>query len=362
MSNTQVRFRAILHIGLCGAGVFFFLLTSHALFAYQAYSDGSKPDGLGNCASCHEVLINGHVEGFQGRAGLHSAHTTNATSTCTLCHVQEGDVPQLNTSGAVGGLGCMGCHGQPKIGGGYSGAGLRRHHAQVGVSPDQEGFVCADCHSDPPPRPEIVTPPYYFRTDVTQKNPCTTAQEDFWNRTTGLPDGKGLDNDGDLVTESLDTDCALTPCTDGDADGFGNPGSTVCGFGSLTDCNDANNAIYPTAVERFDALDNNCNTEVDEIEGLVYATLSNLARVSWSAQPPAGQTYDVIRSDAATFPTASPNSICVANNTANTFADDPVTPAPGARFYYLVRNMMVNDYGKQSGGALRAYTAVPFCP
>jgi putative metal-binding protein len=362
MFTNLLRIRAIIRLVPLIAGAPLLLLAAQSAFAYQTYSDGSKPDGLGNCASCHELMINGQVQGFKGRAGLHDAHTSNATGTCLLCHVQQGDVPQLNTSGAAGGLGCMGCHGQPKLGGGYSGAGLRRHHAQAGASPDQEGFVCADCHSDPTPRPEIVMPAYYFRTDVVQKNPCTTLQEDFWNRTTGLPDGKGLDNDGDLVTESLDADCALTPCTDADADGFGNPGSAVCGFGSGTDCNDANNAIYPTAVEKFDSLDNNCNTEVDEIEGLIFASQSTPARVSWIAQLPSMQTYDVIRSDSATFPTTSANSICVANNTANTFADDPVTPVLGSRFYYLVRNMMVNDYGKQTGGTLRVYTAVPFCP
>ncbi len=362
MPNTSFRFRAVDYFLLFGGGALLFLLATRPSSAYQVYSDGSMPDGLGNCASCHEVSIGGQVEGFQGRAGLHDAHTASATATCTLCHVQVGDVPQTNTSGAAGGLGCMGCHGQPKVGGGYSGAGLRAHHAQAGAPADQEGFVCADCHSDPAPRQEIVTPPYYFRADVIQKNPCATLQEDFWNRTTGLPDGKGLDNDGDLVVEGNDADCSLTPCTDADADGFGNPGSIVCGFGSGTDCNDANNAIYPTAAESFDLLDNNCNTEVDEIEGLIFPSQANLARVSWIAQLPAGQTYDVIRSDNAAFPTGSVNSTCVANNTANTFADDPVTPILGTPFYYLVRNMMVNDYGKRTNGTLRAYTAVPFCP
>ena len=289
--------------------------------AYDSYSNASEPDGLGNCASCHELSIGG----FQGRGALHDAHTASATSTCLLCHTQQGDIPRLNSSGS--GVGCIGCHGQPLLGGGSSGAGLRLHHQAAGVGADQNGLTCADCHSDPAPRPESVLPVYYSLTDVIQKSSCNVdGKEDFWNRTTGLPDGKGLDNDGDLAYDSLDSDCVA--CT-------------------------------PGAVEVYDLVDNNCNTEVDEIEGVKFASASTPNRVSWNSQPPTGQLYDILRSDGPTFLTASANTACLAVGTSATYHDDFAAVLLGKTFFYLIRNTQVTNYGKRSDGTLRSYTTCP---
>jgi len=289
--------------------------------AYDAYSNSSASDGIGNCASCHELAVGG----FQGRGALHDAHVDSATGNCQLCHTQTGDIPSLNVSGE--GVSCIGCHGQPLAGGGSSGAGLKRHHTAAGVGPDSDGLTCVDCHGTPAARPESVLPDYYSRTDVIQKNPCNTdGLEDFWNRNTGLPDGHGMDNDGDLAFDSLDSDCVT--CTIG-------------------------------AVEAYDLVDNNCNTEVDEIEGVKFASALNPDRVSWNDQPPSGQLYDVLRSDGPTFLAASADTACLAVGTSATFQDDLAAVLLGKTFFYLVRNTQVTDYGKRTDGNPRNYTTCP---
>jgi hypothetical protein len=323
--------------------------------AYQLYSDNTQPDGFGNCASCHELLPAG---GFQSRGPLHDAHLANAfiQVTCTFCHTSTGDVPRLNSSGMTGGLGCVGCHGQPLSTGASSGAGLRRHHARTGVS------VCATCHtSDPVPPPESAVPVYYNRAEVKPKTPCNTdGFEDFWNLTTGLPDGWGLDNDGDLLRDfKEDPDCGAVACVDIDQDGYGDPGDPSCRNGSVRDCDDTRAAVYPGAIEAYDQLDNNCNGQIDEIEKAAFSDPLNKNHLTWNPQPPTGQLYDVIRSDSPQFVVTSPNSTCLVVGTNLTSFDDLVAPAPRATFYYLVRNTLVNDYGKDSRGNLRLYTLCP---
>jgi len=309
--------------------------------AYDTYSDGSTNV---RCAQCHETAVGG---GFQSRGPLHDAHNASATNTCTRCHAQQGDVPVTSM--------CLGCHGQP----GTAGAGLRKHHAQAGAPADGDGLFCADCHSDPTPAPESAVPAYYGQADVLQTSPCNAdGKEDFWSPATGAPDLKGLDNDGDLLVDGLDPDCA-SPCIDQDGDGYGNPGHASCPNGAAQDCNDASAASHPGATEIYDLLDNDCNTEIDEIKNVLFADLANRNRVSWTAQTPNGQIYDVIRSDGAQFPAASPNTICLINNVAATSADDLLLPAVGKGFFYLVRNTLVGDYGKRSGGTLRTYTTCP---
>jgi hypothetical protein len=267
--------------------------------AYPQYSDGTA---TANCAQCHEAAPGG----FLNRGPLHDAHNANATSTCLLCHTQAGDIPQLASSGDPNGHGCIGCHGQV-IGGVTTGAGLRAHHVAKGVV-DGDGLRCSDCHSDPPAAPESSSPPYYGRSDVVQTNTCNTdGKEDFWNRTTGLPDGNGLDNDGDLATDVHDSDCAAS--YEVKNDGFKDP--------------------------------------------------TNRNRYSWNAQLPSGQLFDVIRSDGALFPAASPNTLCLVNDASSLFVDDTVGVPLGKGFYYLVRNRLVNDYGKRSDGTLRTYTICP---
>ena len=332
------------------------------LAAYQYYSDIGQPDGFGNCASCHETLASGGFWGGPNSGPLHIAHQNDATGTCRLCHTSTGDVPSLNSSSA--GVGCIGCHGQPLGTGTPSGAGLRRHHALAGAPADQNGLKCVNCHtSDPVPPPESTVPVYYGFTDVLQTTPCNTdGMEDFWTYNVGpQKNGKGLDNDGDLLVDYLfDPDCGAVACIDNDQDGYGDPGDPSCGHGSARDCDDTRATVYPGAVEAYDQLDNNCNGQIDEIEKVGFNDPTSRLRLTWNAQPPSGQLYRVIRSDGAQFPSASPTSACLTlSATPDTFLDDPLTPAPRATFYYLVRNTLVNDYGKDSRGNLRLYTLCP---
>ncbi len=54
-------------------------------------------------------------------------------------------------------------------------------------------------------------------------------------------------------------------CTDGDGDGYGNPGDASCTNGAATDCNDGDSAINPGATEILcDAIDQNCNGNGDD--------------------------------------------------------------------------------------------------
>lgn len=68
------------------------------------------------------------------------------------------------------------------------------------------------------------------------------------------------DRDGDGMGDACD------PCTDADEDGFGDPGAAACPNGGGTDCDDLNEAVHPGAPEGCDALDNDCDTEVDEAQ------------------------------------------------------------------------------------------------
>ena len=148
--------------------------------AYQNYS------GSNSCSQCHS--------GFIGKGPSHTQHL-KMTSNCTLCHIKNGDNPLIAK--------CAGCHAGP---------GLRAHHKNAGAPLDVTGLTCAACHpGDPTPDPESILPPFYNRTDVKVNRPCQAQPappgEDFSGN------GKGLDNDGDLLYDAADTDCAPTPTT-----------------------------------------------------------------------------------------------------------------------------------------------------
>jgi large repetitive protein len=81
----------------------------------------------------------------------------------------------------------------------------------------------------------------------------------------------GADNDCDGTVDEDDASDASTWYADADADGYGDAGTTTVacdmpsGFTTdSSDCDDANNTVYPGAVELCDGLDNNCDTGIDE--------------------------------------------------------------------------------------------------
>ena len=80
----------------------------------------------------------------------------------------------------------------------------------------------------------------------------------------------GLDNDCDAVADPDDSVDATTWYADADADGYGDPatGVTSCTapdglIADWSDCDDADAAINPDAVELCDGADNNCDGSVD---------------------------------------------------------------------------------------------------
>ena len=80
----------------------------------------------------------------------------------------------------------------------------------------------------------------------------------------------GADDDCDTVTDEEPVD-GNPYFHDGDTDGFGDPLSVVyeCALPAGytvddTDCNDANNSVYPGALEVCDGVDQDCDTVIDE--------------------------------------------------------------------------------------------------
>ncbi|NIQ87444.1 MAG: hypothetical protein GTN83_22220 [Acidobacteria bacterium] len=192
-------------------GISVAVLLAAPVFATEKYN-GPSPD---YCVTCHPS--------FQSRGDLHDLHVGNGqfTGNCQLCHINQGDVPFLMYSEGDNsdGSGCMGCHGHDygetilqDYGVGLmgraklSGYGLRRHHFNKNV------MTCSVCHGlpadGPTPFPENVDPPYYARTDVDITDACNT---DGTEDNTPEPNGEdtlGLDNDGDLLIDAADPDCA----------------------------------------------------------------------------------------------------------------------------------------------------------
>lgn len=203
----------------------------------------------GTCAAWSGPLHNVHRNNMLGAA-------VNPPGRCDICHLGSGKSPVfINESNGnlacVGGanagayctvdsacpggtctgvvydpISCIGCHGRAADRGTRpddcvdamttggpcgDGAGLRQHHHNSGVT------VCADCHSDAlsanfTTAGEHVQPPYYFTPDsahpLKPTNACNpNGEEDF----EASPDG--LDNDGDLLYDGDDPDCATPTAT-----------------------------------------------------------------------------------------------------------------------------------------------------
>jgi len=220
--------------GLVVLGTMLVLSLGPAL-AWVQYSV-SKTSGY--CADCHGGFRSKpYTElgtGLVWSDSLHNVHQDMVSSDCDVCHLASGKFPTRLGESAGGTLldpvGCAGCHGRAEdgIGSGAVGwsAGQRQHHDRAGIS------SCVGCHADSDPTAftpvgEDVRPPYYVdgggsaAYPLLSQDPCSdpgnalSPEEDF--------DGasRGLDNDGDLAFDMLDSDCAGVVESPGETAGQG---------------------------------------------------------------------------------------------------------------------------------------------
>jgi hypothetical protein len=202
-------------LGILGVLVVALWATDAGAWSQYTTSQGT----LTNCASCHggfQATPYTREDVDQGwGTDLMTAHQTVITD-CLACHTSFVEFYPVSTkqSGGTGGfdLSCLGCHGRDE-GGGVTGAGLRDHHRNA----VPQASTCAEssCHASDPASPvgEDILPPYYDLNlaVVSLTDPCNPMGEgeDFaGGGASGVGDGVGLDNDGDLAYDVLDTiDC-----------------------------------------------------------------------------------------------------------------------------------------------------------
>jgi hypothetical protein len=234
--------------------VVFFVMLGLAAGAW-GYDQYSVNGDATNCRACHgDFRASFYTEmgpdgGFWFN-GLHESHQAMVESDCNTCHSTGGRFPvKLDSSNGASGLSpiaCTGCHGRdadsvnpgvPTVTEGAA-AGLRQHHWNADA--DHPGLnlkVCLDCHADADPAAftpagEDVLPTYYAEADpvdypLLPVDPCDGSgpalEDQYGNLIDGGPDGRGTDNDGDLVYDGADTDCSAAPITPGEAAGAALP-------------------------------------------------------------------------------------------------------------------------------------------
>jgi cysteine-rich repeat protein len=171
---------------------------------------------------------------------LMGAHD-DVVNDCDACHSGSGrKVVSLSSSDSLTfPMSCIGCHGRTEDGAAEPGAGLREHHNQA------VAFDCTTgCHTDVVPVGEDVLPPNYGTLSIDPCNPGPAFSENFPANPDGIALG-GLDNDGDLLYDGEDPDCAA--CGNGIVD----PGE---------DCDDGNtlDGDCCSATCQFEAADSPC--------------------------------------------------------------------------------------------------------
>jgi hypothetical protein len=189
-------------------------------WGYEAYSTDKTS---GYCADCHGGFRSSPytslAEGANWGDDLHDVHRrTMLSSDCSTCHGSSRFPVSLDSSSGgveLAAISCVGCHGRDDDMGNDSesagrGAGLRQAHTNSGV------LDCTDCHSDADPENytpvgEDVLPNYYANP---ANHPVIPTDSCNANGEEGAFAGSllGLDNDGDTVYDTADSDCAPTGC------------------------------------------------------------------------------------------------------------------------------------------------------
>lgn len=223
-----------MRLGLLLLGVVISLSVSSAL-AWEQYSiDGRS----GYCLDCHgDFRDRSYQELGTGEPwdnSLHEIHQQMVSGDCDVCHLASGKFPVVLGDSKGGYLldpfGCAGCHGRAEDGSGYGtegwSAGQRQHHERAGI------WMCGDCHADSNPAAftpagEDTPPVYYLDADGLASHPAM-AQDPCSDPSNSLApeedyDGApwGLDNDGDLLPDMADPDCAGVVETPGETAGQG---------------------------------------------------------------------------------------------------------------------------------------------
>jgi hypothetical protein len=204
----------------CLSGFALTLLLPTGVAGYTMYSENRDAT---LCRSCHgDFRGNLYISPQDGLlwGNLHDLHrNTLLGGDCDACHIPSQDFPvplDQSVGGAgLGRTGCMGCHGReedndvnnPSAPHGL-GAGLRQHHTNAGID------ACVPCHDDASPARytpvgEDVLPTNYADPGTGHPGmPTGPCNADGSEDLAGAADG--LDNDGDLVTDRNDADCALS--------------------------------------------------------------------------------------------------------------------------------------------------------
>jgi len=193
----------------------------------DAYDTWSVARDNTNCRACHgDFRGTSYVSANDGVAwntDLHGGHQTLVNRDCNFCHGAT-RFPVILTS-STSGTACAECHArfEPGAGGNTVGSGLRQHHDRSGVT------VCRTCHADSNPSVfrtagESELPPFYRTADAAYplkpRNAC-----DSDNSESIVAPPLGLDNDGDLLYDAADGDCAVT----GVSETIGTPGLALIG-------------------------------------------------------------------------------------------------------------------------------------
>ncbi len=194
--------RKISVISFCSSVLLAFAIQVPYVGAFESYNDPDRhSDGYCSSLSCHPGFTEGpdDVTHF-----IHTGGDYPVTDNCALCHTDSDDDNPMTSWSSYNknnGYGCSGCHGRDygeRIGRDFcdypiddkpkaSAWGLRKVHERKGIS------SCFNCHGEMDPLPENVSPPYYVDSDagVILMDPCSD----------------GLDNDGDGLYDSIDSDC-----------------------------------------------------------------------------------------------------------------------------------------------------------
>ena len=195
----------------------------------------------------------------------------------------------------------------------------------------------------------------------TDNAPTKRYQHDaVWTGSEMIIFGGNISTSYDIEIGSGARYCAAT-CTmltwyrDNDADGFGNPASTVSNctqpvgyVANNTDCNDNDASVWAIP---------------GETRSLMLSKVPGNVTLSWVAPSTAGATadhYDVVRSTSPSDFTSA--ATCLATNVSSTTVNDPTTPSTGAAFSYLSRAIDAcgaGTLGTQSNGATRAGRTCP---